>query len=60
MRRLIYSLLIWWFAVVSASGETIILEYRTETNCRLMHATYSRVTTVKVTDCRFLSRIQDK
>ena len=53
MRTLISSigLLIWWFAVMDASGAIAIYEYRWKADCETLRSVYLRVPTVKVTTC---------
>jgi len=46
------ALLIWWFAIVSASGEVSYLEYRTERACKTIQAAYVRAH-ANVTTCQW-------
>lgn len=46
------SLLIWWLAVISPSGETQILEYRTKESCSLIERLYQAVG-MKTTGCQW-------
>jgi hypothetical protein len=47
----ILSLIMWWFAVISVSGELQYLEYRDYKTCKIVHDAYKRVGIVQVTDC---------
>ena len=42
----------WWFAVVSPSGELVLLEYRDKPACEVIQRAYERVTRLKTTTCQ--------
>ena len=44
-------MLIWWFALVSISGQAVFMEYRTEAACKIIQGAYARGH-VKVTTCQ--------
>lgn len=44
-------LIVWWFAIVSATGEGVILEYRDKVACELIQQRYASVG-VKTTECK--------
>lgn len=44
-------LLVWWFAVIAPSGETIFLEYHWKADCVFQRGVYQRVLGLKLTDC---------
>lgn len=45
-------LFIWWFAVISNSGQLAIFEYVKQSSCEIMQSNYKK-TGMKVTDCTF-------
>ncbi len=43
-------LFLWWVAVISPTGATIILDYRDQASCNIVRVAYQR-SGLKVTDC---------
>ena len=42
---------IWWFAIISISGDIAYMEYRTEQACKVTQRAYQSIHTLKVTTC---------
>lgn len=55
--RWLATVLIWWFAVIAPSGETIFIEYRYKDDCVFQQKVYSRVIGLKVTTCQEKARV---
>lgn len=47
--------MVWWFAAIDPSGETVILEYRTLQSCQIVQRAYAR-TKIKTTTCQTKER----
>ena len=53
-------LFVWWFAVLSPTGDIIFSEHRNKSACETTRKAYARVRSLTVTTCQTLNQSEEE